>query len=226
MNIALILAGGTGTRLGAPVPKQYLEIKGKPLIAYTLETFEQHPGIAQIQIVAEETWHSQILRFAGKKFSSFSAPGENRQLSILNGLEDIMRKASPTDNIIIQDAARPLTKPELITGLLDALRIHEAAVPVLPVKDTVYTYENGRFTGTADRSRLVAGQAPEGFRLGKYLTATEALLPDRILSVTGSLQVALLAGMDAVSIPGDENNFKITTGADLQRFSRILAEED
>lgn len=226
MNIALILAGGTGTRLGAPIPKQYLEIKGKPLFSYTLEVFENHPEIDRIQIVAEESWHNRIRKFAGGKFIGFSVPGDNRQLSILNGLEDILKNASLTDNVIIQDAARPLTKPELITGLLDALKTHEAAAPVLPVKDTVYTYENGRFTGTADRSRLMAGQAPEGFRLGKYLEATKALLPDRILSVTGSLQVALLAGMDAVSIPGDEDNFKITTSEDLKRFSGMLAEED
>ena len=89
MNIALILAGGTGSRLGESIPKQYLEAGGRPVIDYCMKTIEKHPEIDAVQIVADEEWRPLIRRWAGEKLKGFSEPGKNRQLSILNGLEDI-----------------------------------------------------------------------------------------------------------------------------------------
>ena len=94
MNIALILAGGSGSRFGGDIPKQYLEVGGKPVIAYCLRTFSQHEQIDKIQIVADEQWHAFIekctLQEGCTGLQGFSAPGENRQLSIWNGLQDIL----------------------------------------------------------------------------------------------------------------------------------------
>ncbi len=222
MNIALILSGGTGARMGTDIPKQYIRIEGRPIISYVLDTFEEHEMIDKIQIVADEGWHGLILQYAGKKLAGFSGPGLNRQYSILNGLTDILTYADPKDHVIIHDAARPLASSTTITEILQTLNNHEAVTPILPLKDTVYLYENGIFTGTAERAKLAAGQAPEGFLLGRYYEAVKGLLPDRILHITGSLQAALEAGMDAVPIPGDEGNFKITTMADLEKFRQII----
>ena len=85
------------------------------------------------------------------------------------------------------------------------------------MKDTVYEVEGGRVKGNLDRSRIAAGQAPEGFKFGKYLKANEDLLPD-----SGSMQPAVMCGMDIKCIDGDEENFKITTPADLERFNEII----
>lgn len=222
MNIALILSGGTGTRMGTDIPKQYIRVDGRPIISYVLDTFETHGMIERIQIVADEDWHDLISQYAGKKLAGFSRPGANRQYSILNGLADILNYADPEDHVIIQDAARPLVGSVTITEILKTLENHEAVTPILPLKDTIYLYENGIFTGTAERTKLAAGQAPEGFLLGRYYEAVKELLPDRILHITGSLQAALEAGMDAVPIPGDEGNFKITTMADLEKFRQII----
>ncbi len=222
MNIALILSGGTGTRMGTDIPKQYIGVDGRPIISYVLDTFETHEMIERIQIVADEGWHDLISQYAGKKLAGFSRPGANRQCSILNGLADILAYADPEDHVIIQDAARPLVGSTTITEILKTLDHHEAVTPILPLKDTIYLYENGIFTGTAERAKLAAGQAPEGFLLGRYYEAVKGLLPDRILYITGSLQAALEAGMDAVPIPGDEGNFKITTMADLEKFRQII----
>lgn len=222
MNIALILSGGTGTRMGTDIPKQYIRVDGRPIISYVLDTFEEHEMIERIQIVADEGWHDLISQYAGKKLAGFSRPGVNRQYSILNGLVDILTYADPEDHVIIQDAARPLVGSAMITEILKTLENHEAVTPILPLKDTVYLYENGKFTGTAERAKLAAGQAPEGFLLGRYYEAVKGLLPDRILHITGSLQAALEAGMDAVPISGDEGNFKITTMADLEKFRQII----
>lgn len=155
-----------------------------------------------------------------KKFRGFSAPGKTRQLSILNGLEDIRKYAGDSDVVLIHDAARPMLSAVQITACLDAAAAgHDGALPVLPMKDTVYYSEDGvRVTSLLERSRIFAGQAPEAFVLGKYYEANRSLLPDRILQINGSTEPAILAGLDIVMIPGDEGNFKITTKADLERF--------
>ena len=109
MNIALILSGGTGTRLGSNIPKQYIEVNGRMIISYCLELFCEHSDIDKIQIVAEREWQEEILKEVEKydtkhKFCGFSAPGEMRQSSILYGLSDIRKYANDSDYILIHDA--------------------------------------------------------------------------------------------------------------------------
>ena len=243
MVTALVLSGGTGTRMGVETPKQYIEVEKRPIIAYCLKTLFSHNGIDAVQIVADEMWRDTILssmeqirddgreaaiskktiseKTAGaiSKFKGFSRPGRNRQMSILHGLEDIREYAGDADYVLIHDAARPLLSGELITDCLQAAAGHDGVLPALPMKDTVYFSENGiKIASLLDRGRIFAGQAPELFLLGKYYEANRALLPERILQINGSTEPAVMAGMDIVMIPGDEGNFKITTKADLIRF--------
>lgn len=226
MNIALILAGGTGSRLGAGIPKQYIEVAGKPVISYCLKTFERHERIDGIQVVADEIWHGRIREQMVDKFKGFSIPGMNRQLSILNGLEDILQYADKTDIVIIHDAARPLVGAVQISACLEDAKRHDGVVPALPMKDTVYGSEDGRtITSLLERSRVYAGQAPECFVLGKYYEANKRLLTDHILQINGSAEPAVMAGMDIALVPGDEANFKITTREDLIRFKQIIQRE-
>ena len=233
MNIALILSGGTGTRLGADIPKQYIEINGRLVISYCMERLVMHDGIDAIQIVADRHWRDVILKCFEKndwiqcsykkKFRGFSEPGENRQLSIYHGLEDIYQYASESDIVMIHDAARPLISIQMITDSLRAIDGYDGVIPVLPMKDTVYKSEDGRkISALLDRSRIFAGQAPEAFKLGPYLEANRRLLPDDILLINGSTEPAVMAGLDIVMIPGEEDNFKITTWADLERFRKIM----
>ncbi len=230
MNIALILSGGKGMRFGGDVPKQYTQAGGRPVIGYALEVFEKHEKIDRIQIVADRQWQELILHSMADgqpvslKPSGFSRPGESRQMSIYNGLKDIMEYAHPTDKVLIHDAVRPLVKAERITEVIETLEKHEAVTPVVPVKDTVYTCEGGRFTGILRRDTLAAGQTPEGFLLGRYYEAVQSMMQGKMERVTGSLEAALLAGMDAVSVAGDEENFKITAKEDLMRFRQLLRE--
>lgn len=220
MNTALILAGGTGTRFGSDIPKQYIELKSRPVIAYCLDKFTAHPLIDSIQIVADDLWRDYICGFiSSDKFRGFSSPGKNRQLSIFNGLSDVKEYSSMDDIVLIHDAARPLVSEEMITECLNAASEHDGALPVLPMKDTIYMSDDGKcISSLLDRSRLFAGQAPEAFKFGRYYDANLALIPERILAINGSTEPAVLAGMDIAMIPGDENNFKITTKADFERF--------
>ena len=237
MNIALILSGGTGTRMGTDIPKQYIEVYGKPLISYCIECISKHPMIDAIQIVAEEEWHELISESIeqlaktedteiSSKFKGFSKPGANRQLSIYNGLEAIKTYADDNDYVFIHDAARPMLSAKQITDCLKAADGHDGVLPVLPMKDTVYSSTDGKtITSLLNRKEIYAGQAPEVFQLGKYHEANRKLLPDEILRINGSTEPAILAGMDIAMIPGDENNFKITTRSDLDRFEQILRDQ-
>lgn len=229
MVTALVLSGGTGTRMGVNTPKQYIEVKGRPIISYCLQTLFSHEKIDVVRIVADPMWRDVILDslkgLDAEKFRGFSAPGENRQLSIFHGLEDIRKYAEESDIVLIHDAARPLLSADLITKCLEALAGHDGVLPVIPMKDTVYYSEDGiRVSSLLKRARIFAGQAPEAFVLGKYYDANKKLLPERILQINGSTEPAILAGMDIAMIPGDEGNFKITTKADLERFSEIVGE--
>lgn len=224
MNIALVLAGGTGTRLGADIPKQYIEVRGKMIIDYCLETMEHSNDIAEVWIVADEMWREHIKKV--DKFKGYACPGRNRQLSIYNGLKAIEESLADKEkevNVLIHDAARPFLTEKLIRECVNAVEGHDGVLPVLPMKDTVYYSEDGKVVSSLiNRDKLYAGQAPELFRLQPYIQANEALLPDKILLVNGSTEPAIMAGMDIVMIPGDENNYKITTKTDMKRFTEMM----
>ena len=223
MNIAVVLSGGTGTRLGAEIPKQYIRVNGRTIISYCLDVLERCENIDAVQIVADESWHDVIMEGGLSKFKGFSKPGENRQLSIFSALEDIKRYAGEDDVVIIHDAARPCVSVEMFEDLIQACKEHDGALPVLPMKDTVYMSEDGEsITSLLNRSQIFAGQAPEAFLFGKYYEANVRLLPKDILKINGSTEPAIMAGMDVAMIAGDEKNFKVTTVQDLERFQQLM----
>lgn len=232
MVIALIMSGGNGTRLGADIPKQYIEVYNRSVISYCIERISCHEGIDGIQIVAASQWHDTIHECMKqydicRKFRGFSAPGENRQLSIYHGLTDIRKYADDSDIVLVHDAARPLLSNQMITNCLNAVQGHDGVVPVLPMKDTVYQSLNGkRINALVKRSEIYAGQAPEAFKIGAYYEANKRLYPDKILEINGSTEPAVMAGMDIVMIAGEEGNFKITTMEDLKRFTEIIKEKE
>lgn len=231
MVVALVLSGGVGTRLGADIPKQYIEVEGRTVLSYSIECLSQHDGIDAIQIVAESVWQDQIMDWLSadgfdEKIRGFSSPGENRQLSILHGLEDIRSYAKDTDYVCIHDAVRPMLQERQITDCIDGIPEHDGVLPVLPMKDTVYCSTDGKsVTALLKRNEIYAGQAPEMFRLGAYYEANCRLLPERIRQINGSTEPAVMAGLDVAMIHGDERNFKITTKEDLERFREMIKEK-
>ena len=227
--IALFLSGGVGSRIGGEVPKQYLSVSGRPVFSYSLEILLKNEDIEGAFVVADGEWEGEITSAVSamdvdkNKLLGFSLPGASRQLSILNGLRDIASKGYDPDQtyVVIHDAARPLLTESLLSELIKSCGGHDGALPVLPMKDTIYTSSDKKtVTGLLDRDSLFAGQSPEAYKLGRYLMACEALLPKEILGVRGACEPAVLAGMDIVMIPGDEGNFKITTPGDLERFEK------
>ena len=227
MNYTVILSGGVGSRMGLDMPKQYYKVADKPVIGYVLDTIEKHDKIDGYIVVAAEAWQPFVVELIGNddKFLGFAMPGENRQLSIYSGLMALKNVAKEDDLVLIQDAARANTSYDLIRRCLEITDDEDGAMPVLPMKDTVYLSRDGKKVDELlKREQIFAGQAPESFRYGKYVRANEALLPDTILAINGSTEPAVKAGMQIVLIDGEESNFKITTMEDLKRFERIVSE--
>lgn len=134
-------------------------------------------------------------------------------------MTDIRSFAKDSDIVLVHDAARPLLSEQIITDSLSAVEGHDGVLPILSMKDTIYKSEDGRrIDALLDRDQLFAGQAPETFRIGAYYQANRRLRLDQMLSINGAAEPAFMAGLDIVMIAGDEDNFKITTKKDLERF--------
>lgn len=231
MNTAILLSGGVGSRLHSDVPKQYIRIGDRMLITYTLTELMKTPLIDRILIVARQEWHgcimADIMKNVGSsdKIMGFAVPGFNRQMSIINGMQEICEELSVTDEdtVFIHDAVRPLLSGKQVEDCFDALVGHDGVMPALPMKDTVYiSRKRETVSGLLDRNQIFAGQAPELFRFKKYYRANMALTPERLAAINGSTEPAILAGMDIAMIVGDENNFKVTTPLDLERFRNLV----
>ena len=229
MVTALVLAGGSGARVGSNIPKQYQMVGGHMVIYYCLKTLFEDDNINQVVIAAHHLWRGVIDEEISQlpnseKFIGYTKPGETRQLSILNCLLEL--KLCGSDNhILIHDAARPCVSHELISDIVNAVDEHDGVMPVLPMKDTVYRLgSDGSVESLLDRSVIYAGQAPELFQVEKYFEANQQLMDGRIEEINGSTEPAIMYGMDIVTVLGQESNFKITTKEDLERFRRIVEE--
>lgn len=262
MQWAILLAGGTGVRTGYEIPKQYMEVQGKPLFAFSLKALGECDAIAGIVIVAAKEWRDYILKSCEQEWRKqviFAEPGRNRQESIYHGLlriqEETGKKQSDDqkleessgncglklegmasmqpgkleearcDYVLVHDAARPYLTDAMIRSYFAAVqdgdRKYDGVLPVLPMKDTIYFSEDGKAVSQRlPRERLFAGQAPEVFAFLPYLRANEALMPEAILEINGSSEVALAAGLSVRMVPGEEKNQKITTAFDLEEFGR------
>lgn len=229
MNIAIILSGGIGTRMGSNIPKQYLEIDGKPIISYSVKPFFEHTEIDSFIIALNEEWKDYVINHLPKtkKPIFFSSPGETREHTIYNALK-IAKKIGGTDEdiVIIHDAVRPLVSNEVISDCLSGCKQYDAAIATIDVKDTIYVSSNGEcITSVPARSNLRSGQTPEAFKLGKYLRIHDESTYEDIKNVTGGAQFAYQKGMNVFLSRGEEINFKITTPEDLQRFKQIICSD-
>ena len=213
--------------MGHKLPKQYIEVLGKPIIHYTLQPFVALRRFKVLIICADVSWHSYILENLPEGTEGmeivFSEPGETRQFTVYNALKKIEENFPACEDVLIHDAARPLVSVSLIENCFAALKEVDGVLPVIKVKDTIYqSFDGKQVSSLLDRSTLYAGQSPEAFRFRSYLNAHTESTIEEIARINGSSELALLKGLKIDMIPGEENNFKITTPEDLELFKQIL----
>lgn len=224
MNVAIVVAGGKGVRFGGDRPKQFLELRGTPIIIQTLRQFERCREIEKLVVVlpAEETagFQSLAAEFDLKKVSSVVAGGETRARSVRNGLAAI----AEADVVAVHDGVRPLVTPDEIDRVVQAAQKNGAAILVAPVGDTIKQVEADRIIGTVSRASLRRALTPQCFRL-EILRNAYAQLADfesTGVEVTDDSFLVERLGVDVTTIEGSPRNIKITKVEDLALAEKLL----
>jgi 2-C-methyl-D-erythritol 4-phosphate cytidylyltransferase len=213
----ILLAGGQGTRFGSDLPKQYTDLKGKPLVLHAFEVFQQCEQIDEIVVVCGKEYQSFFSDVA-KKPIKFAASGHRRQDSVENGFKEVSADA---DIICIHDGARPYPTKQMVVDVLDAAHTYGAAAVGMPVKFTLKDCDGeGMVVSTPDRSRFWEIQTPQALRRA-LLTDGLALATKAGLTVTDDTSLAELMGAKVKIVPGSYSNIKVTTPEDLLIAERL-----
>ena len=226
-NIALIIAGGSGSRMHQDIPKQFITVNERPIIIYTLEAFENHPGIDHIAVVCLAEWETLLSAYARQfnitKLRHVITGGETGQESIRNGIFELEKHYSSGDLVLVHDAIRPLVSSEIISDCIRVAREHGNAVAAIPCAEAMIETENGTVsTGCYPRDGLKRTQTPQGFFLGDlcdmHRRASEAGITNSIASCT----LAIEMGGKVFFSAGSEKNIKLTTLEDIDIFKALL----
>lgn len=218
---AIIVAAGQSKRLKTTVPKPFLYIDHRrTLLDMCLESFRQVPGLAYVVIVTQDEYMEQAIQaiYRWKLAGIVTKGGAEREDSVRLGLEVV---PPGVKHILIHDAARPLVSPGVIQRVLDAATKSGAAIPVIPVKDTLKIIANGKVIKTLDRTKIGAVQTPQGFKLGILKKAFKKL-GRRASRLTDDSAVVEAAGIKVKVVEGDLLNFKVTTPDDLRHVKDLV----
>lgn len=226
MNVGLIVAAGRGHRFGGPLPKQYRELGGMPILRHTILRLQRHSGIDAVQVLIHPD--DQALYDAatvGLGLRPALHGGATRQDLVRLGLEGIA-DLQPK-NVLIHDAVRPFVAMETISAVLAALERVPAAIAGVPLADTLKRVADGAITETVDRRNLWRAQTPQGFNYAAILAAHHRAVTEQAgIELTDDAMVAEKAGLTVEMVAGSEENFKITTETDLQRAEILLRLEE
>lgn len=230
MNIAIILAGGSGSRVGGDRPKQFLEVAGKMIIEHTIEAFHRNPRIDEIAVVSREDYveevKSMVDRDGYSKVRHVLCGGKERYHSSLAALAAYQDDA---DCLLFHDCVRPLVSQRIIDDCLDALQTYDAVDVAVPTTDTIIEVdENGSICRIPQRRLLRNVQTPQGFRRGTIRRAFDIALSDESFQPTDDVSVVFryLPETRIKVVDGDTNNIKITYKEDLEFAERQLALKD
>ncbi len=219
---AIIVGAGRGHRFGGDMPKQYRMLGGEPVLRHALRAFADHPGVTRVVGVIHPDDRELFEAAArGLDIAGHTPGGAERQDSVRNGLDFAasLETGGAPDLVLIHDAARPFVSKRVISNVLTALETAPGAVPALAVADTLKRGADGVVADTVDRTDLYRVQTPQGFRFDDILKAHGAAKGE---ALTDDAAVAEAAGLSVALVPGDEANFKITTGDDLMRAETLL----
>jgi 2-C-methyl-D-erythritol 4-phosphate cytidylyltransferase len=217
----VIAAAGAGARLGAAGPKALLTLAGESLLARCLSTFLAHPAVTAVVTVVPDPAAPEVRGLDGRRVRIVQG-GAERQDSVRAGLSVLPE----VDVVLVHDAARPFAGPDLIDAVAAAAFLHGAALPALPLSDTLKRVDTeGRVGGTIPREGLFTAQTPQGFRGDLLRRAHEAAARDGIRATDDAALVERM-GVAVQIVAGDPLNIKITTPADLLLAEAILVARD
>ena len=231
MNIAIIIAGGVGSRMGANIPKQFIKVNDKHVLAYTIESFEKHPLVDAIEVVCIKGWENEVWdykkKYNIKKLKWIAEGGNTGQESIRNGVFNLKDKVSPDDNIIIHDGIRPLVDDEVLDDLILKCNKYGNAVTSMPYNEQIFLVDNEISTVKyIPRETLRRVATPQCYKYSllddKYHEAFEKKIGIYGSSYTNTMMVDL--GVRLYFAKGSDRNIKLTTPGDLQIFEAMLKE--
>lgn len=229
MNVAVIIAGGSGHRMNQDIPKQFLNVYDKPVIIYTLEGFQRHPEIDAIAVVCLDGWHD-VLRAYAKQFNIDKlkwvvSGGETAQESIRNGVFALKDVCSAEDIVIIHDGIRPLVEDFVLSDILIKCKKHGNAVTSLPYNEQIFVIDDDKSTVRyIPRDTLRRVSTPQAYRYDKLLWAYEKAFAEGIGIQGATYANTLMAdlGERLYFAAGSEKNIKLTTKDDLELFKAYM----
>ena len=231
MNIALIIAGGVGNRMGQDIPKQFINVYDKPILMYTLEGFQKHPLIDAIELVCIEGWENVVWAYAKQynitKLKWVTKGGASGQESIRNGVYRLEDKCTPDDIIIIHDGIRPLVDAEVLTDVINKAQLYGNAVTSLPYNEQIFVIDNDDNSTTTQfipRETLRRVSTPQAYKFSlldeKYHEAFEKQIGINGSHYTNTMMVEL--GVRLHFAAGSDKNIKLTTPDDLEIFKGYI----
>ena len=226
MNIAVILAGGSGKRTKQDVPKQFLCVNEKPLIIFTLEAFERHPNIDYIIVSCLEGWHEILLSYAKEynitKLKTVVNGGRNVQESIYNAVKELKCKCSDKDILIIHDAVRPMVSQDIISDSLEVCKKMGSGLASVRCQETIVKTDDGIMGDEGiDRSEIMRVQTPQSYPFRKVIWALEEAECKNINNEVYMNTLMLKLGETVCFSAGSNKNIKITSAEDVDIFQAL-----
>ncbi len=227
-----ILAGGSGTRMKTPTPKQFLMLGDAPVFVHCARTLLANPQVKQLWIGSNGDW----LKLAQEQVDEFfpgdgrihiCAGGADRESTMLNTIAAIKENNNIADNdvVLIHDAVRPFVTERIVSDVIAELEFCDACNTVVSVNDTIIHSSTGKYvTGMPARSELYNGQSPQGFKINRLLEAFANISDDQRKTLTDTTRVCFQQGIAVHIVRGEYYNFKITTQFDLQLARGLLSE--
>ena len=232
MNLAIVIAGGSGTRMGLDIPKQFVNIYDKPVIIYTLEGFERHPMIDEIEVVCIDGWHDVLKAYARQfgitKLKRVVSGGKTGQESIRNGVFALEGYLSDDDTVIIHDGIRPLVDKEVLTDVIVTCRKYGNAVTSMPYNEQIFVVDDEVSTVKyIPRETIRRVATPQAYKFGKLDKAYHEAFEKKIGIYGSSYTNTMMAdlGERLYFAAGSDKNIKLTTRDDLELFKAYLKTE-
>ena len=227
-KIAIIIAGGSGKRMGQDIPKQFINVGEKPIIVYTLEAFQKHPSIDNIIVVCIDGWHDILSAYAKQfnitKLCSIVSGGSCGQESIKNGLDEAARLFDKDDMVLIHDAIRPMVSNDIISDNIAKCKLYGNATVVTPCTTVVLEKTDETFSEKViNRDNLLLTQTPQAFILNDILSAHKEAKEKGITDSVASCSLYIELGRKVFYSVGDETNIKLTRPGDIQIFKALLS---